>query len=56
MKFTDLEASKIVKSILLAVQHMHQQNVAHCDLKTINILMADSKDDSQIKIIDFGIS
>jgi len=35
---------------------MHHKNIAHCDLKTINILMADGKDNSELKIIDFGIS
>ena len=33
---------------------MHRENIRHCDLHSGNILL--SKDDSDIRIIDFGKS
>ena len=54
--FSDEEASKIVKSILEAVEYMHSKNILHRDLKPENILMAHPTDFSQIKVADFGLS
>lgn len=42
--FSDEEASQIVKSILEAVEYLHQNNVVHRDLKPDNILMAHPTD------------
>lgn len=39
-----------------AVVHMHKNNIAHRDLKPENILFVDKTSESELKIIDFGIS
>ena len=35
---------------------MHEKGVVHRDMKADNILFVNRKDDSEIKIIDFGLS
>ena len=52
--FTDLEASKIMKSIFKAVSYIHEMGIIHRDMKTANILLNDPNDLSSVKIIDFG--
>lgn len=54
-RFTDREASQIMKSILEAVAYIHNQNITHRDLKPLNILMKDQNDMSSVKLIDFGL-
>lgn len=47
------ELKHIVTEILSALIYMHKKNICHRDLKTENILY--SRNDSKLKIIDFGI-
>ena len=54
--FSDLEASQIIKSLLLAVKYIHQKDIVHRDLKPANILIEDDKDLSSVKVTDFGLS
>ncbi len=35
---------------------MHSYGIAHRDLKLENILMADDSDDTELRIVDFGLS
>jgi serine/threonine protein kinase len=35
---------------------MHSYGIAHRDLKLENILMAEESDESDLKIVDFGLS
>jgi len=51
-----MDAAKIVKQILSAVNYCHQRNIAHRDLKPENILMNRDFKDPKITIIDFGTS
>jgi len=39
-----------------AVYFMHSFGIAHRDLKPENIILIDKSDDSDIKIVDFGLS
>ena len=49
------QASFFIKQILLGVQHLHNHNVAHLDLKPENVMLLG--DNSRIiKLIDFGLS
>ena len=55
--FDEIKAAKILKQVLLAVNYMHQQGMAHRDLKPDNILL-ESKDlaNLEVKLADFGFS
>ena len=54
-RFSDREASQLVKSILEGIAYIHDQNISHRDLKPQNILINDINDMSSIKLIDFGL-
>ena len=38
-KLSDIDASKVMGSVLSAVSYIHDKNVIHRDLKTANILI-----------------
>lgn len=54
--YSEKDAAIVLKQILEGVNYMHQQRIAHCDLKPDNFLFKDSSDDSALKVIDFGMS
>uniref|UniRef100_A0A158Q7F2 Myosin light chain kinase, smooth muscle n=1 Tax=Elaeophora elaphi TaxID=1147741 RepID=A0A158Q7F2_9BILA len=49
------EARTFIRQILQGVQHMHNKNIAHLDLKPENIMFT-SNASNKIKIIDFGLA
>lgn len=55
-KFSEPEAARIMYKLLRAVSYLHSLNIIHRDLKPENILFKSKSDDSEIKIIDFGLS
>jgi len=55
--FSERDASKIVFSILKAIEYCHDaKNICHRDLKPENFLFYTAEEGSPIKIIDFGLS
>lgn len=54
--FNEEMAAKIFKQILMALNYCHQVNIVHRDLKPENFLFESPDDDSDLKIIDFGLS
>ena len=54
--FTEPEAAHPFKQILQGVNYCHSKNIVHRDLKPENFLYETKADDSDIKIIDFGLS
>lgn len=54
--FTEREAAKIFKQMILAIAYCHKQGICHRDLKPENLLLVNKTDDSPIKVIDFGLS
>lgn len=54
---SDLEASRVVKSLLEGVAYIHDRSIIHRDIKPENILLTDrSNSCSNVKIVDFGLS
>ncbi|DAZ96325.1 TPA: hypothetical protein N0F65_008449 [Lagenidium giganteum] len=50
------EAHHVVRSVLSAVQYMHDQGVVHRDIKPENLLLTGARGALEVKIIDFGFS
>lgn len=47
------EAVEVMKQLVSAVNHAHEKNIIHRDIKPQNVLV---KDDGTVKITDFGIA
>jgi calcium-dependent protein kinase len=54
--YTEKDAARIMKQILQAVNYLHSHGVCHRDLKPENILFSSVEPNSELKIIDFGLS
>nr|XP_053639743.1 ribosomal protein S6 kinase alpha-5-like isoform X1 [Cherax quadricarinatus] len=55
-RFTEAQASVIMRSLVSAVNFMHRKGIVHRDLKPENLLFKNSSEDSEIKIVDFGFA
>lgn len=55
-KITEDKARQIAHMIASALYYLHSYGIVHRDLKLENILMVDSNNDSELKIVDFGLS
>lgn len=51
--FEEKDAKFYIAEVILAVEHLHQQNIIHRDLKPDNILL---DKEGHIKLTDFGLS
>lgn len=56
IEFTDPEKMKIIKQSCAGLQYLHEQSIAHCDMKTQNVLIDYSPKTIFIKLTDFGLS
>jgi len=54
--YSEKDAKFVVKQILDAVQHLHDNSIVHRDLKPENLLLSSDKIDAEIKLADFGLS
>ncbi|CAM9559159.1 unnamed protein product [Ectocarpus sp. 6 AP-2014] len=56
-RYSERDAMTLVTKILSAIAYCHDEhNICHRDLKPENFLFKDKADDSELKIIDFGLS
>jgi len=55
-KIPEERAKTIAHQIATAIFYLHSFGIAHRDLKPENILMVNKEYDSQIKLVDFGLS
>lgn len=54
--FTEPDAARIFRQILMALNYCHTNDIVHRDLKPENFLFQTEDAKSDIKIIDFGLS
>ena len=54
--YTEHEASKVFKQFMLGINYCHSNGIVHRDLKPENFLYETKDVNSDIKIIDFGLS
>ena len=54
-RYTEKDAAKIVREMLEVVGACHMKGVIHRDLKPENFLFATEEEDSELKIVDFGL-
>ena len=55
-EISEKRAKALSHQMATALYYLHSFGVAHRDLKPENILMASDSDDSDLKIVDFGLS
>lgn len=55
-RFTERQASRLVRKMLLAVKYCHDRSIVHRDLKPENMLLSSGGVDSELKVIDFGLA
>lgn len=54
--YTEAECARLVKHMLSAVRYLHSRGIIHRDLKLENFLFSSTAKDSELKMIDFGLS
>ena len=54
--YTEAECARLVKQMLCAVRYLHSKGIIHRDLKLENFLFSSTAQDSELKMIDFGLS
>lgn len=54
--FSERDAARVVRCMLRAVAHCHSMFVAHRDIKPENFLFETDAEDSNLRLIDFGLS
>ena len=55
-KFTEKRVAEIIYQICLGVKYLHKYGIVHRDLKPDNIMLTESGDKGNVKIMDFGLS
>jgi len=55
-KYSELDAQKVTKEMLSAINYCHKHRICHRDLKLENWVYASGRDEAALKLIDFGFS
>ncbi|XP_033728254.1 probable serine/threonine-protein kinase DDB_G0271682 isoform X2 [Pecten maximus] len=56
VSFTEDDKLSIIIQISRGLEYLHWKNIAHCDVKSQNVLMISNEDGYVAKITDFGLS
>ncbi|KAL6420206.1 hypothetical protein ACFW04_013824 [Cataglyphis niger] len=54
--FPELKAKEIMRQLASVMQFLHESGIVHHDLKPENIVFANKREDSPVKIVDFGFA
>lgn len=54
--YGEKDAARIMRQVFRALEYCHGHNIVHRDLKPENLLFRDKREDSDLVIIDFGLS
>ncbi len=54
--YTEAQCARLIKQMLCSVRYIHSKGIIHRDLKLENFLFSDTGPDSELKMIDFGLS
>jgi len=54
--YSEAQCARLVKQMLCSVRYLHSKGIIHRDLKLENFLFSTEKADSELKMIDFGLS
>jgi calcium/calmodulin-dependent protein kinase I len=55
-QYTEKDAKEVLRHLFDAIKYIHSLGIVHRDLKPENLLLASEKDDTLIKLTDFGLS
>eukprot|EP01126_Amoeba_proteus_P053739 TRINITY_DN656_c0_g1_i19.p1 TRINITY_DN656_c0_g1~~TRINITY_DN656_c0_g1_i19.p1 ORF type:complete len:447 (+),score=70.01 TRINITY_DN656_c0_g1_i19:324-1664(+) len=55
-RYTEKDASHVMRQVLLGLKHMHDQHIVHRDLKPENLLLSSKELNATVKLADFGFS
>jgi calcium-dependent protein kinase len=55
-RITESMVARYMKKMLRAINHLHNKNICHRDLKPQNFLFSNEAADSELKLIDFGLA
>jgi serine/threonine protein kinase len=55
-KIPEPRVATIIHKLATGIYYLHSYGIIHRDLKPENILMLDESDDSELRIVDFGLS
>lgn len=54
--FSERDAAFMMKNVLTALEHLHENNVTHRDVKLENIMFAVRGDYRTVRVVDFGLA
>lgn len=54
--YTEAQCALLIKQMLCSVRYIHSKGIIHRDMKLENFLFSDTGNESELKMIDFGLS
>ena len=55
-KYDENIARNLCSNMIKAIAHLHENNIAHCDLKSRNLLLRSNEDATSVILADFGFA